>query len=179
MKSSDDPSSRINPLQTKAMTRKKSRSMPQSANARMAKLRARRQKVGSRQITAFLSAEATALLSQMIEFSGSTQGELLSAAISSLAFDYEHWGISPPESEEDDLYGWDPGAYDSRSDNSHYRNFHGDRVENPNFGKPVPPWIVESERISVAEHREIMTEISSTNDIPGIEVYKRGVSRNR
>ncbi len=136
----------------------------------MQRLRRRRREVGDKQITTYLSAPSAELLAQMIQFSGETQKALIDEAIQRLAFDYSYWGVQRGYDDDDD---W----FDNR-DSSHYRDFYGHWVENPRYGKPTPPWIVQQERELSAESRALQAAYND-EDADGREVYRQGVDRNK
>jgi hypothetical protein len=138
--------------------------------SRMAKLRERRRAAGALQVTAHLTVEASALFRQMVEFSKKSQGKLLSDAISGLAWDYEYWRVRKPS--------WWDDKYDDGPESSHYKNWRGWYEENPNFDdRPVPPWIVEDERLAAAEERarEEARAARPKDDDDEFSVYRRGV----
>lgn len=141
--------------------------------SRMAKLRERRREAGEAQVTAYLNAKASALLKQMVEFSKKSQGELISDAISALAWDYEYWRVRKPR--------WWHYDDDRGPESSHYQDWRGRYEENPNFDtRPVPPWIVEDERLAAAEEaREKERAMPPKDDDDGLSVYRRGTRRNR
>ena len=157
------------------MAKKVKSSTAQSTESRMARLRQRRKESGERQITTYLSAEAAQLLSQMVTFSGTTQRELVDEAVVRLAFDYEHWRVDrPPDDARDGSLGWD-----TDDDSSHVEVSYEHYVENPSYGKPIPPWIVEAERTRAAERRTSENQLRSDTENEALSVYRRGIDRNR
>lgn len=127
-----------------------------SAESRMARLRERRRRSGEMQVTAFLDAEASDLLRQMLRFKDGTQRELLSDAVRRLAYNYDYW-----ECERD---GYDPWWEDS------HVSLGGDLVERTNFrAQKIPPWIVEEERRIAGELKA--WERSSKDHDDGLAVY--------
>lgn len=137
---------------------------------RMQRLRRRRREGGDKQITTYLSAQAAELLVQMIEFSGETQTTLVDEAIQRLAFDYSYWGVQRRYDDGDDWF--------DDKDSSHYEDSRGHWVENPHYGKPTPPWIVQRERERIADSRAIQAA-HNAKGVDGAEVYRRGIDRNR
>lgn len=137
--------------------------------SRMAKLRARRLEQGQKQVTVFLSAEAAKLLDQMGAYAKKGQSQLIAEALEHLACSYSYWNVDRPASQwwDDDeaffaAWDWAPSTEA------------GSRGE-----KPVPPWFVERERLAAAEAAAEEKKFGKIYDGDGLEVYRRGVGRNK
>lgn len=137
----------------------------------MAKHRQKRRQAGEKQVTAYLSAEASALLEQMVEYSRKSQGYLLSEALIMLSMNYEFWDVRPPRLDD----------YDSflEPDSTHIEDWGGRLEQNPNFDdQSAPPWIVEQERLAAAERRAWKKE-EEEKPKDEFSVYRKGTTRNR
>lgn len=148
---------------------------PKPPKVRVAELRERRRKKGQKQVTAHLSADAAELLAQMTKFSKQPQGKILSDAIFRLSMDYRYWGVPRSSDDDGDYYDFDYGPY-TEPDTSHRVGWDGRLEENPHFDtRPVPPWIVEEERLRAASRKEIEKEVKE--DLrKGLEVYRQGMA---
>jgi hypothetical protein len=146
-------------------------SQPASGKVRINRFRQRQREAGAKQITTYLTVEASALLEQMTAFSGESQGSLISEALCELAFNYGRWGLDDP-SDEGLLPDW---LEDLEGDTSHVEDHKGRWIENPHYrgDRPVPPWIIEDERRSRAELAAERRQAEESHEWR--EVYQRGL----